>query len=76
MNLAEAISIEQALDAFTLSAAYAYGLDAITGSIEAGKSADFVLLDRDIFSTAPSEARTLETWFRGKQVSRFELGSL
>jgi len=68
LNLAEAISLEQALDAFTLSAAYSYNLDAVTGSIETGKSADFVLLDRDILKTAPSEAKVLETWFRGEQV--------
>ena len=68
LNPAEAISAEQALDAFTLTAAYAYGLEEITGSIETGKSADFVLLDRNIFRTAPSEAKVLETWFRGKLV--------
>ena len=68
LNLAEAISMEQALDAFTLAAAYAYNLEAITGSIEAGKSADFVLLDRDILKTAPSGAKVLETWFRGERV--------
>ena len=70
LNTAEAISVEQALDAFTLSAAYAYDLDAITGSIEAGKSADFVILDGSIFQAAPSEARVLETWFRGERVYR------
>jgi len=68
LNHPEAISKKQALDAFTLSAAYAYGLDAITGSIEPGKSADFILLDKNILQTAPSEAKVLETWFRGKQV--------
>ena len=35
LNPAEAISLEQALDAFTLSAAYAYNLEAVTGSLEA-----------------------------------------
>ena len=68
INPAEAISLEQALDAFTLSAAYAYDLETITGSIEVGKSADFVILDKNIFEATPSEARVLETWFRGKRV--------
>ena len=72
LNLAEAISMEQALDAFTLTAAYAYDLDAITGSIGTGKSADFVILDKDIFKTVPSEAKVLETWFRGELVYRAE----
>jgi len=53
-----------------LSAAYAYDLDAITGSLEVGKSADFVILDRNIFQTAPSEPKVLETWFRGERVYR------
>ncbi len=68
-NPNEAISTEQAIDAFTLTAAYAYDLEKITGSIEAGKSADFILLDKNILQTkAPSEAKVLETWFRGSQV--------
>ncbi len=69
-NPAEAISIKQALDAFTLKAAYAYDLEAVTGSIEVGKSADFIILDKNIFKTPPSEAKVLETWFRGKLVYR------
>ena len=68
INPTEAISVEQALDAFTLSAAYAYELEAITGSIDVGKSADFLILDKNIFETPPSEAKILETWFRGKRV--------
>ena len=68
LNPMEAISVQQALDAFTLTAAYAYDLDKITGSIEVGKSADFVLLDKNIFQVPPSEAKVLETWFRGKLV--------
>lgn len=68
LNPSEAIFTEQAVDAFTLGAAYANGLDGITGSIEPGKSADFVLLDRNIFEGAPSEAKVLETWFQGECV--------
>ncbi len=68
MNTAEAISAEQALDAFTLGAAYAYDLENVTGSIEAGKSADFIVLDKSILEGAASEARVLETWFQGRQV--------
>lgn len=67
-NPAEAIPVAQALDAFTLSAAYAYDLEKVTGSIEVGKSADFVLLDKNIFKVLPSEAKVLETWFRGERV--------
>lgn len=38
------------LRAFTLGAAYVNHLEAETGSIEIGKLADLVILDRDIFS--------------------------
>ncbi len=37
-----------AIDAYTVNAAKALGLEEITGSIEVGKSADFVILDEDI----------------------------
>lgn len=72
LNLAEALTMQQALDAFTLNAAYAYGLNGITGSIEVGKSADFLLLDRNIFDTTPSGAKVLETWFCGELVYQAE----
>jgi imidazolonepropionase len=38
------LSLEEALTAATLNAAYSIGLDAETGSLEAGKRADFVVL--------------------------------
>jgi predicted amidohydrolase YtcJ len=44
----ERVSREEALRAFTLDAAYAAHADADTGSLEAGKLADLVLLSNDI----------------------------
>lgn len=41
------LSVQEALVASTLNAAYAIGLSERVGSIEAGKSADFLLLDGD-----------------------------
>lgn len=41
-------TIEQAIDAYTINPAKALGLASITGSIEIGKSADFVVLNQDI----------------------------
>ena len=45
------------------------------GSIEVGKSADFILLDRDILALADAgqpqqiaDTHVLGTWFRGKKV--------
>ncbi|UOR00489.1 amidohydrolase [Leucobacter allii] len=67
----EAISLEQAIAAFTIGGAEAMGLAAETGSLAVGKSADFVLLDRDPFAHPASElvrTRVTETWFAGRRV--------
>lgn len=71
--LEQAIAAEEALEAFTVNAARAMGLDAETGSIAVGKSADFVVLDRDVIAGSPDEiidGRVLETWFAGRVVYR------
>lgn len=65
------MSREQTLRSFTLDAAYAAHMDDTTGSLEAGKWADFVLMDEDFF-TIPREnihaMQVNETWVGGKQV--------
>ncbi|WP_444930667.1 amidohydrolase [Microbulbifer sp. SSSA002] len=69
----EAMTLEQALRAFTLDAAYASHQEKVIGNLEAGKFADFILLDRDIFQIDPQEiwkAQVLETWVEGEQVYR------
>ena len=67
----QAITSAEALEVFTINAATAMGLGAETGSLEPGKSADFVIVDRDFVAGAPEEiirTRVLETWFAGRQV--------
>ncbi|WP_444932799.1 amidohydrolase [Microbulbifer sp. JTAC008] len=69
----EAMTLEQALRAFTLDAAYASHQEKVIGNLEAGKFADFILLDKDIFTIAPQEiwkVQVLETWVEGEQVYR------
>ena len=67
----ERLTFEQALDAYTRGAAYAGFAEQKIGSLDPGKWADFVLVDRDPTKVdAQSLARTqvLETWVAGKRV--------
>lgn len=67
----EAVGIMDALRAYTLNAAYLEGNEATKGSIEHGKLADFVVLDRDITKANPDEilkARVLVTIVGGEVV--------
>ena len=67
----QAMTITEALRAFTLDAAYAQHAEKTLGTLEPGKWADFILVDRDIFAIAPSEiwsTQVIETWVGGKRV--------
>jgi hypothetical protein len=67
----EAISLAEALDAFTIHAAFVNRLEKETGSLETGKRADLAVLDRNLFDTAPadlSDTKVLVTLFEGKAV--------
>src|SRR5690606_19316023 len=67
----QAVSLEQAIRIFTLAGASALRLEDRTGSITEGKSADFVVLDRNIFEVSideVSEARPAMTFFEGRLV--------
>lgn len=66
----ERATLEQMIASFTIFGAYANFLEKETGSIEPGKSADLVVLDRDLFGMSPDEigkARVVMTLFRGKE---------
>jgi predicted amidohydrolase YtcJ len=69
----QAMTLTEALRAFTLDAAFAQHHEALVGSLEPGKWADFILLDRDPFAIASSELwkiRVEQTWVGGRRVWR------
>jgi predicted amidohydrolase YtcJ len=60
---------EEAIRGFTLDAAWAAFMEKEVGSLEAGKRADFIVLDRDLISVPADEipqTRVLETWLDGQ----------
>jgi predicted amidohydrolase YtcJ len=75
------ISLLQAFDGYTRGAAYAAFEEGKLGSLEKGRMADFLFIDRDIFSE-PDDARhvrgtrVLESWIGGKKVWERKQASL
>ncbi|MFO7632387.1 MAG: amidohydrolase, partial [Caldilinea sp.] len=55
---AERITLEQAIDAYTLGAARAAGWEQTIGNITAGKRADLIVVDRDLFAMPAEEIAT------------------
>ncbi len=73
----ERLGLEEAVHAFTLGSAHVQHLDDATGSLAAGKLADLVVLDRDLFDRGAGqigEARVVATFVEGAAV--FEAAAL
>jgi hypothetical protein len=71
LNADERVDLETMIDAYTINGAYQMKLDDVQGSIEVGKRADFVVLDRNLFeipASEISEAEVLMTVFDGRTV--------
>ncbi len=67
----ERVSLEQMIRSFTINGAVANFLENATGSIEVGKWADLIVLDKNLFEIPPVEistAKVLLTLFEGKTV--------
>jgi predicted amidohydrolase YtcJ len=65
------ISIQDAIAAYTMGSAYAEFQERDKGSIEPGKLADMVLVDRDVLSIPPAQIRdahVITTWLGGKEI--------
>jgi hypothetical protein len=67
----EGLTIGDVIDAYTINAAFASRQEATTGSLEVGKRADLVIVDRDITAIDPAtidDTEVLATWIDGKLV--------
>jgi predicted amidohydrolase YtcJ len=68
---AEALTLKQAIDVFTINAAMRLGVDDRLGSIENGKQADLVIIDRNPFqipATRIHEVKVEQTYINGRLV--------
>nr|WP_321353736.1 amidohydrolase [uncultured Draconibacterium sp.] len=71
LNRDERVSVESAIRAVTIEAAWQMMSEDIIGSLEAGKYADYVILEEDprkVDVSEISDIKVLETWMNGKQV--------
>jgi hypothetical protein len=67
----QSISIQDAVDAYTIHAAFALKQERQTGSLEPGKRGDYIILDRDIFAIDPFDlhrTQILATYLDGREV--------
>jgi predicted amidohydrolase YtcJ len=71
LNIEERIPLTTAVDAYTINAAFALKQERTTGSLEAGKRADLIVLDRDIFAVDPytiADTKVLATYLDGRLI--------
>lgn len=59
-------------EVITRSGAEAVGSQHWTGSLEVGKKANFIMVDRDLSQGEFAGARVLKTWFEGRMVHDHE----
>jgi hypothetical protein len=65
------MTLLEAFRAFTMDAAFAQHQEKTVGSLEPGKWADFILIDRDLFKIAAGDIWKInvkQTWVGGTKV--------
>jgi predicted amidohydrolase YtcJ len=71
----QAITLAEAIHLYTLDGARALRLETRTGSLTLGKSADFIIIDRNLFKIPPTQIAAsvvLATYFEGRRVYAHE----
>ncbi len=74
LNPTELLTVAQTLECLTMGGAISLGLQDERGSIEVGKYADFVVLDRDVLEQEKTDKKDIfntkvaSTWFEGQKV--------
>jgi len=71
LNEKHRFTLPAAIQMYTINGAYVMHLEKIAGSIEEGKSADFVVISENIFDVPEREIKDikiLETFFKGNQI--------
>ena len=69
----QSVTVEKAIEAYTINEAYASFEEDVKGSLEVGKLADFVVLSKDLFECAPEDIKECEvllTVLGGREVYR------
>jgi hypothetical protein len=67
----QSITLQDAVDAYTINAAMALKQERTTGSLETGKRGDFIVIDRDIFAIDPYDlhgTQVMSTYLDGREV--------
>lgn len=75
LNPSEAVDLEEMIDAYTINGALVMHQEGVTGSVEVGKFADLIALDKNLFEIPKAEiskAKVLWTLLQGKEVYRAE----
>jgi predicted amidohydrolase YtcJ len=75
-NPAERVSLAEAIEAYTINGAYQLFREDEIGSLKAGKRADFIVIDRDIFRIDPikiDETQVLDVVADGHSVLRLQI---
>lgn len=70
MGPTQTVTVDDAIRAVTIDAAYTLFVDKLVGSLEVGKRADFVVLEKNPRTTPAADIRDIkvkETWIDGKK---------